>query len=104
MPLLFPSQDALHVVFHPAAPFGHRQAPPEQSTNPSQRSRLEARTELYTAWSVVDDAKNKANALSTEAAKELEKASGAAQAKVGAIEVYSMLTLVGGKMPVLTVW
>jgi solute carrier family 25 phosphate transporter 3 len=38
---------------------------------------------------VVDDAKDKANALSAEAAKEFEKASAKAQAKTGHIELYS---------------
>ncbi|KAH6675497.1 mitochondrial carrier domain-containing protein [Halenospora varia] len=49
----------------------------------------QARAELYTTWSAIDDAKNKANALSAEATKEFEKASAAAQAKVGGIELYS---------------
>ena len=43
----------------------------------------------YSSWSVVDDAKNKANTLGTEATKEFEKASAKAQAKAGKIELYS---------------
>lgn len=90
MPLLFPSQDALHDVFHPAVPFG-RPAVPKTQPAPTgdKRSPFQARSELYPAWSVVDDAKNKANALSTEATKELEKASAKAQAKASHIELYS---------------
>lgn len=54
-----------------------------------KRTPLEARTELYPIWSAIDDAKNKANSLSSEAAKEFDKASAAAQAKTGKIELYS---------------
>ena len=88
MPLLFPSRDTLHDVFHPAIPFGRRPATPQ--SNPSKRTPPQARTEYYPTWSAVDDAKSKANALSAEAAKEFEKASAAAQAKTGKIELYSL--------------
>lgn len=84
MPLLFPSQDILHDVFHSSIPFGRL-----QSNGERQRTPLQARSELYPTWSVVDDAKAKANALSSEAAKEFEKASAKAQAKAGTIELYS---------------
>jgi solute carrier family 25 phosphate transporter 3 len=85
MPLLFPSQDILHDVFHTSVPFGRAASRPvEQNRSPRQ-----ARSELFPAWSVVDDAKNKANALSAEAAKEFEKASAKAQAKTGHIEMYT---------------
>lgn len=87
MPLLFPSQDILHDVFHPSIPFGRRQAAP--SLPAPKQTPLQARTELFPTWSVVDDAKKKANALSVEATKELEKASAKAQAKTGHIELYS---------------
>jgi solute carrier family 25 phosphate transporter 3 len=87
MPLLFPSQDTLHDVFHPSVPFGRRQAAPSLPT--PKRTPLQARTELFPTWSVVDDAKKKANALSAEATKEFEKASAKAQAKTGHIELYS---------------
>lgn len=87
MPLLFPSQDTLHDVFHPAIPFGRPRSQPEPAS--PKRTPLQARAELYTAWSVVDDAKNKANALSAEATREFEKASAKAQAKTGHIELYS---------------
>jgi len=87
MPLLFPTQQTLHDMFHPAIPYGQR---PETLTAPTpKRTPLQARPELYKAWSVVDDPKNKANALSAEAQKEFEKASSKAQAKVGHIELYS---------------
>lgn len=90
MPLLFPTQGTLHDVFHPALPFGRRPDPPVEPTpSPSKRTSLQARSELYTAWSVVDDAKDKANKLSAEATKEFEKASAKAQGKAGHIELYS---------------
>jgi solute carrier family 25 phosphate transporter 3 len=88
MPLLFPTQGTLHDVFHPAVPFGRRPASPRPQSAP-KRTPLEARTELFPTWSVVDDTKNKAKALSAEATKEFEKASAKAQAKTGYIELYS---------------
>jgi solute carrier family 25 phosphate transporter 3 len=48
-----------------------------------------ARSELYPAWSAVDDAKNKASKLSDAAVAEFEKASHKAQAKTGQVEMYS---------------
>ena len=89
MPLLFPTQGTLHDCFHPAIPFGRR---PEVVTEPaaaSKRTPFQARQGVYTTWSVVDDAKNKANALSAEAQKEFDKASTKAQAKAGHIELYT---------------
>ncbi|KAL2064948.1 hypothetical protein VTL71DRAFT_4088 [Oculimacula yallundae] len=88
MPLLFPSQATLHSVFHPANSSVRRDTSFEDAF-PRQRTPLEARAELYPTWSTIDDAKNKASALSSEAAKEFEKASAKAQAKAGTIELYS---------------
>ncbi|KAA8570331.1 hypothetical protein EYC84_002632 [Monilinia fructicola] len=76
MPSIFPSQNTLHDVFHSPIPT-------------PKRTPLQARSELYTTWSVIDDAKNKANALSAEATKEFDKASASAKAKAGTIELYS---------------
>jgi solute carrier family 25 phosphate transporter 3 len=87
MPLLFPSQDTLHNVFHPSVPFGRREAPAPLAA--PKRTPLQARAELFPTWSVVDDAKKSAEALSAEATKEFEKASAKAQAKAGHIELYS---------------
>ncbi|KAI9745121.1 MAG: hypothetical protein M1818_001399 [Claussenomyces sp. TS43310] len=84
MPLLYPTQATLHETFQTSAPFGRAYLRAEPQDTPRQ-----ARSELYTAWSVADDAKNKANALSAEATKEFEKASAKAQAKAGHIELYS---------------
>jgi solute carrier family 25 phosphate transporter 3 len=61
-------------------------------TNPRLQSGAtpwQARTELYPAFSVIDDAKDKTKKVGNEAVKSLEKASGTAQAKTGNIELYS---------------
>ncbi|TVY36075.1 Mitochondrial phosphate carrier protein, mitochondrial [Lachnellula subtilissima] len=89
MTRLFPSQDTLHDAFQPAVPFGRRPATPQSNPVAPKRTPLQARTEFYTIWSAADDGKNKVNALSAEATKELEKASAAARAKTGTIELYS---------------
>jgi len=86
MPLLFPSQNTLHDVFHPSIPFGRR--PSTQLSHGPKATSASADTSTW-SWSVIDDAKNKANALSAEATKEFEKASTKAQTKVGHIELYS---------------
>jgi len=88
MPSLFPTQDTLHDIFHPS---GRRQTRSnyETSSVPTQRTPLQAPSHLYTTWSAVDDVKDKANKLSTEATKEFEKASAKAQAKAGHIELYT---------------
>lgn len=82
MPLLFPSHAALHHAFS-----GHSDA---KSTPMASATPHQARPELYVAYSVVDDAKDKAKKLSAEAQKEFDKASGAVQAKAGKkLELYS---------------
>lgn len=88
MPLLFPTQGTLHDIFHPAVQYGQRVDGLKRASAPApKRTPLQARSELYTAWSVTDDVKNKANALSAEATKEFERATG--QAKAKGIEMYS---------------
>lgn len=84
MSYLYPRQDALQKTFASPAGLGQSQNSVKARSTPYQ-----ARPELYGAWSVVDDAKNKANKLGAEATKEFEKASSAAQAKAGKIELYS---------------
>ncbi|KAF2835485.1 mitochondrial carrier [Patellaria atrata CBS 101060] len=85
MPILFPSQTILRDVFATSSPFSSNRSSPAHT----QLSRYEAREELYSAWSAVDDAKKKGSQLSDAAVKEFEKASSAAQAKAGKIELYS---------------
>lgn len=85
MPIAFPTQSVLCNAFGGASPYAQFQ---KKTQAPVRTSRL-ARPELYTAWSVADDAKQKATQLSDAAVKEFEKTSSAAQAKVGKIELYS---------------
>lgn len=68
---LFPSQSILQQSF--GSPVPSRLAPQRSQATPYQ-----ARPELYGAFSVVDDAKNKAKKLSAEA-----------QAKTGQLELFS---------------
>ena len=86
MPAVFPSHAVLRDAFGGASPYTsfHKKT---QLT--PVRSKWLARPELYSAFSVADDSKAKASQLSNAAVKELEKASSAAQAKTGKIELYS---------------
>lgn len=77
---LYPRRETLQGAFY--GPVGAAQVP-------SKATPLQARSELYGAFSVVEGAKDKAQKLSSEAAKEFEKASSKAQAKAGRIELYS---------------
>ena len=80
MPSLYPGLDILQNTF------GSSYQPIKKSSGATP---LQARTDLYPAYSIVDDAKGKAKKLSDEAAKEFEAASQKAQAKTGHIELYS---------------
>ncbi|KAB5579873.1 mitochondrial carrier domain-containing protein [Coniochaeta sp. 2T2.1] len=77
---LYPRQEVLQHTFGNPALFrqSHDKPTPYQ-----------ARPELYGAYSVVDDAKNKAHKLSDEATREFNAASQKAQATVGGIPLYS---------------
>ena len=85
MPSLFPAASTLSVTFGHATPYKFSTPTPQ----PQRRSPYLARSELYPSWDVAEDAKNKASELSGAAVKELEKASQAAQAKTGKVELYS---------------
>jgi len=85
MPIAFPTANALGNAFASSSPLNTIQS----QTQKTPRSKYEARPELYSAWSVADDAKAKANQLSDKAIKEFDKASSTAQAKTGKIELYS---------------
>ena len=84
MPSLFPAASTLSATFGHASPYNTRQAPA-----PVKRSPYAARSHLYGAWDVAEDAKDKAAGLTDAATKEIEKASMAAQDKMGKIELYS---------------
>jgi len=77
MPLLYPTQSALNDVFSPHHPL--TVARPKQPLPKPD----------FSAWSVAEDAKNKATQLSNEATKEIQKASEKAQVRTGHIELYS---------------
>ena len=79
MPTVFPTASTICQAFSQTSPFVFQPA----------RSKYQAREDLYNTWSVADDAKNKATQLSNAASQEFEKASSAAQAKAGKIELYS---------------
>jgi solute carrier family 25 phosphate transporter 3 len=74
---IFPRSDALQGTYYSPMAGIHKPSP------------YLARTELYSAWSVVDDAKVKAKKIGNEATKEFEKASSKAQATAGKIELYT---------------
>jgi solute carrier family 25 (mitochondrial phosphate transporter), member 3 len=76
MSSLFPTQQAI------LQSFGSPLVAPANKPTPYQ-----ARPEYYGAYSIVDDAKNKAQQLSKEAQAEFDKASNAA--KPSKIELYS---------------
>jgi solute carrier family 25 phosphate transporter 3 len=84
MPSLFPAAGTLSATFGHATPYTAFPA-----STPMKRSPYQARSNLYSAWDVAEDAKNKAAGLSDAAVKEIDKASQAAQSKVGKIELYS---------------
>lgn len=84
MSYLYPRQETLQKSFSSPGALGQ----PKNALR-AQATPYQARTDLYSAWSVVDDAKNKATKLGDEATKEFNKASAAAQAKSGKIELYS---------------
>jgi solute carrier family 25 phosphate transporter 3 len=84
MSYLYPRQDILQQSFAHPLSFARPQHGLTAKPSPYQ-----ARPELYAAYSVVDDAKNKTKQLGAEASKEFQKASAAAQAKTGKIELYS---------------
>ena len=94
MAYLYPRQDALQNTF--ASPYSWTSSPRigpssgPSSGSSSKSTPRQGRPDLFIAASIVDDAKNKAKKLSAEATKELEKASGKAQAATGGIELYSL--------------
>ncbi len=85
MPLLFPTQGTLSDTFSSKLPFGHAERlPPETTVSPGTSP-----SDRYSAWSPAEDLKNKAGALSQEAAAELKRSSQAIHARTGQIELHS---------------
>ena len=84
MSYLFPNHQSLRQSF--GSPLTPRSGPEQ----PSRATPYQARPELYgAAYSVADDTKGKARKLSAEAQHEFDKASDAARAKAGKIELYT---------------
>ena len=82
--MLFPSS-AINQVFSCTHPLAAARSQ-ESTSKPLQ---IETARPQFSIWSVTEDAKSKANALSQEAQREIQNASAAAQAKTGQIELYS---------------
>ncbi|GAB1310850.1 Cu/Pi carrier [Madurella fahalii] len=86
---LFPSFDTLQQTFGSRYPRGGPQTKP----NASSPTPYQARLELYPAYSIIDDAKDKTKKLSAEAQKEFDAAAQKAKATVkadsGKLELYS---------------
>jgi len=83
MPSLFPTSYALQRVFENALSSRDTKSASPADSKP-------AHSELYTAWSVADDAKDKAMDLGNAAMKELNKTGAAMQPGTGKIELYSL--------------
>lgn len=77
---LFPTSTAIAQAMMPTSPY-YKPAP-EPTPHPQKRP-------IFSAWSAADTVKDKAVELGDAAGKEYEKASQKAQAKAGAIELYS---------------
>ncbi|KAI9781806.1 MAG: hypothetical protein M1816_002196 [Peltula sp. TS41687] len=85
MSSLYPTPDIVRDVLASRSPLTYRMNQQASlTTHPKQR-----RSDLYVAWSVVDDVKAKGRQLSTEASRELDLASKKAREKTGTIELYS---------------
>ena len=85
MPSLFPNQGILRDNFTTQTPLAPSKPIPE-SYQPREFTPQAGR---FPAWSAAEDIKSKAGGLSDEARKEIAKASSAAQAKTGTMELYS---------------
>ena len=83
--MLLPSSSTVNQVFSCRHPLT---AAKSQESTPKPVHLRPTRPQ-FSIWSVAEDAKSKANALSAEAQREIQKASAAAQAKTGQIELYS---------------
>lgn len=86
---LFPSLDTLQQTFGSRYP----QGAPQKKPNAGGPTPYQARLDLYPAYSIIDDAKDKTKKLSAEAQKEFDaatqKAKATAKAKSGKLELYS---------------
>jgi len=100
MPSLFPTSYALQRVRENALTSNDN-----KSDSPADNKL--ARSELYTAWSIADDAKDKAMDLGNAAMEELNKTGAVMQPRTGKIELYSpqyyQACIFGGMMACVSV-
>jgi hypothetical protein len=82
MPIIFPAANTLCEVFGSASPFSRPKPKAPIREHP-------LKSPIFSAWSAIDNVKDKAGQLSNEAVREYEKASTKAQQKAGNIELYS---------------
>ncbi len=82
---LFPTTTILQDTFSSQILF----ARPTSTPSTAPKSTYVPLSRRFSTWSAVDDVRSKAGVLSSEAQKEIAKASSAAQAKTGQIELYS---------------
>lgn len=85
MSSLYPKLELLQQTF--SSPYS--QSKPSMTSKLSGRAPYEAQMDLYPAYSIADDTKNKAKQLSAEAKKEFDAAAAKAKSKSGHIELYS---------------
>lgn len=83
--MLFPTSTAINEVFSSRHPLTAARS--QEPTSKSLKTK-NARPQ-FAIRSVTEDAKSSVNTLSEEAQREIKKASAAAQAKTGQIELYS---------------
>ncbi|KAL8658796.1 MAG: hypothetical protein Q9226_000778 [Calogaya cf. arnoldii] len=81
----FPTTAILQDAFSKQTPFARSRPTPPTALESSHVPPIRR----FSAWSAVEDVKSKAGALSSEAQNEIAKASSAARAKTGQIELYS---------------
>ena len=84
--MLFPSSGVINVVFSSRHPLTTARTHESPTPRPLQAKNNEPK---FSIWSVAEDTQSKVNVLSKEAQREIKKASAAAQAKTGQIELYS---------------
>ena len=83
---LYPTSAALYKTFSAHTNNAEMRQGPQASVPYSNKPR----SSRFIAWSAADDVKSKASALSNEAQEEIARASSAAQAKTGQLELYSL--------------
>lgn len=81
---MFPSQSVVRSAFAAQQPLHQRKAEPKRPV-----AAVPAHGDIFPAWSVTEDAKEKARGLTDELSREFNVASQKVQAKTGHIEPWS---------------